>query len=153
MNSTEEKNVETVRRFYEECLNGNRIELLPALMSETIVVHPSERNGLEDFRAFLGELRTVFPDQRFHVEDIFGRGDRVAARWTMQATHSAPLAGIAATGKKVTQTANIIYRMEDGKIAEFWSQIDQAGMLRQLGALPPAPAGLGARAAAEARQA
>ncbi|MBU6296610.1 MAG: ester cyclase [Alphaproteobacteria bacterium] len=35
-----------------------------------------------------------------------------------------------------TERAIAIYRLEDGKIAEVWAQIDTLGLLRQLGAAP-----------------
>ena len=78
-------------------------------------------------------LRVAFPDMRFMLQDVISSDDRVAVRWTMEATHSGPLAGIPATGKRVEQRANVIYRFVDGKIAEAWALVDQVGMLRQLG--------------------
>jgi predicted ester cyclase len=49
--------------------------------------------------------------------------------------------GIAPTGREVRLTAIEIFRLANGKIAEQWVQVDNLGMLQQLGALPPpAPA-------------
>jgi predicted ester cyclase len=36
-------------------------------------------------------------------------------------------------------TGITIYRLRESKIAEAWSNIDQLGLLQQLGALPPSP--------------
>jgi hypothetical protein len=33
----------------------------------------------------------------------------------------------------------VIFRIGDGKVAEAWEVYDEAGMWRQLGAVPPAP--------------
>lgn len=54
----------------------------------------------------------------------------------MDAIHSGSIAGILATGKRVQQQANVIFRFEQDKIAEVWTQMDQVGMLRQLGIDP-----------------
>jgi steroid delta-isomerase-like uncharacterized protein len=134
MTTTEQAHVETVRRLYEQYLNQNRPELLDSLVSEDVVLHTTtEERGIAAYAALTDRLRVAFPDMRFTLQDVISSDDRVAVRWTMKATHSGPLAGIPATGKRVEQRANVIYRFVDGKIAEGWALVDQAGMLRQLG--------------------
>jgi steroid delta-isomerase-like uncharacterized protein len=132
---------ETVRRFYEEYLNQNRPEALPFLVSENVVLHTAtEERGIVAYAALTDRLRVAFPDMQFTICDLIAKDDRVAVRWTMEATHAGPLAGIPATGKSVQQRANVIYRFADGKLAEEWALVDQAGMLRQLGFDPLAAA-------------
>jgi steroid delta-isomerase-like uncharacterized protein len=134
MTSTEQAHGETVRRLYEEYLNQNRSEALPFLVSEDVVLHTAtEERGIAAYAALTDRLRVAFPDMQFTICDLIVNDDRVAVRWTMEATHTGPLAGIPATGKRVLQRANVIYRFADGKIAEGWAVMDQAGMLRQLG--------------------
>jgi steroid delta-isomerase-like uncharacterized protein len=133
--------METVRRLYEEYLNQNRPELLASLVSEDVVLHTAtEERGIAAYAALTDRLRVAFPDMQFTICDLIANDDRVVVRWTMDATHSGPLVGIPATGKRVQQRANVIYRLADGKIAEGWAVMDQAGMLRQLGFDPLAAA-------------
>lgn len=143
MTAMERTHAEAVRRLYEETLNQNRLEMLPALLREDVVFHgATEEQGIEAYKMLVARLRVAFPDQHFTLHDLIASDDRVVARWTMDATHGGPLAGIPATGKRVQQRANVIYRFEDVKIAEVWAQMDQVGMLRQLGINPlPAPGG------------
>ena len=145
MTSTEQAHGETVRRLYDEYLNQNRSEALPFLVSEDVVLHTAtEERGIAAYAALTDRLRVAFPDMQFTICDLIVNDDRVAVRWTMEATHTGPLAGIPATGKRVLQRANVIYRFADGKIAEGWAVMDQAGMLRQLGFDPLATAGVAA---------
>jgi predicted ester cyclase len=45
------------------------------------------------------------------------------------------------TGKQLTEQAVVFYRFENGKIAEIWAQMDQLGILRQIGVeIPGMPA-------------
>jgi predicted ester cyclase len=44
--------------------------------------------------------------------------------------------GIAPTGKQVTATGILIYRITGGKIVEEWLQYDVMGLMQQLGAVP-----------------
>ena len=57
-------------------------------------------------------------------------------RTQARATHTGEFNGIPPTGKQVTWTEIHIYRLENGKIAEQWSEIDLLGLLVQLGAFP-----------------
>jgi steroid delta-isomerase-like uncharacterized protein len=137
MTAIETANAGIVRRLYEEYLNRNRPELLPSVVSENVVLHSAtEERGIEAYAALTDRLRAAFHEMRFTLLDLIACGDRVVVRWTMDATHGGPLVGIPATGKRVQQRANVIYRLEDGKVAEIWAQMDQIGMLRQLGIEP-----------------
>jgi len=67
-------------------------------------------------------------------------GDKVVARWTSFGTHNGDFMGISPTGKQVTTSGITIFRLQDGKIVEEWSESDMLGMLQQVGALPGPPA-------------
>jgi predicted ester cyclase len=45
--------------------------------------------------------------------------------------------GIPATGKRISASGIGINRIVDGKVVESWSQVDQMGMMQQLGVVPP----------------
>jgi len=44
--------------------------------------------------------------------------------------------GIAATGKTITITGIVIYRIANGKIQEEWDYSDMLGLMQQLGVVP-----------------
>jgi steroid delta-isomerase-like uncharacterized protein len=87
---------------------------------------------------------SAFPDIKRPVEDLVAAGDKVVARWTSFGTHSGEFMGVPATGRFLRTSGITIFRLEDGKIVEEWSESDMLGMLQQVGAIP------GAGAAAEA---
>jgi predicted ester cyclase len=140
-------NATTIRRFYDECLNGGRLDLLPEVVSADVVSHTfdgGEQKGLAAFEKSIRSTQAMFPNPHFTLEDIVSHGDEAAVRWSMATTHSATVAGMPPTGKRLTQRAIGIYRIEGGKIAEVWLEVDRLGMLQQLGVtipgLPGAPA-------------
>ena len=91
--------------------------------------------GMDQLRAVVGMWRGGF-DMAFTVEDQISQGDRVATRWTWNATHTGDFMGIPAGGKKVAMTGTTTFRCrDDGKIAEAWWQYDRLGLMAQLGAL------------------
>ena len=82
--------------------------------------------------------REAFPDKHFDIEEVIAEGDKVVLRWRFRGTHSGPFwtpAGtIPATGRPLTLTATLTYRLEDGKIAEEWAALDWLSVVQQLGA-------------------
>jgi len=129
----------SIHRFYEECLNQHQSEVLSEIFTPDVVAHTptGDSTGIPLLQQTVERVHAMFPDHNFVVEDIVIQGDKGAARWTMTATHTAPLAGIPPTGKPIIQQANVFYRFEDNKITEFWLQLDQIGVLRQIGAPVP----------------
>ena len=130
-----ENNKLLVRRLYEDCINRGRPELLAQLIAEEFMASPGEK-GASEFANGIAAVRKGFPDVRFEIEDLVAEGDRVAVRWTFRGTHGGPFAGTAASQASVTQTANVIFQISDGKISRAWVQVDRLGLLQQIGALP-----------------
>jgi steroid delta-isomerase-like uncharacterized protein len=75
-------------------------------------------------KAFMSGLLAAFPDSRFIVDDVIAEGDKVAVRHRLQGTHQAELQGAPATGKQAEISGIVIFRIENGKIAEAWLNAD-----------------------------
>ena len=138
-NSTQEDNKEVVQRFPEEFKNQANHGIVDELMTPGFVHHftdPRLPEGRDGMKAVGQSIVAGFPEVRVTVQDLLADGDRVIERTLVQATHTGEFNGIPATGKSVTWTEIHIYRMEDGQIAELWSEVDFLGLLTQLGAIP-----------------
>lgn len=136
---TPEESKELVQRFYDEAWNANNLDVYDELVAEDFVDHqalPGLPPGREGFKQLNAMFRSAFPDVRVDVDAHAAEGDRVACRWTSTGTHQGDLFGIPPTGRKVTVSATVIYRIEDGRLAEGWISRDDVGMMRQLGVLP-----------------
>ncbi|HMF53855.1 MAG TPA: ester cyclase [Edaphobacter sp.] len=134
-------NAATVRRLYEECLNQNRLDLLPQLVSANVINHTytGDKTGIAAFEQGVQAVQAMFSHQHFTVNGVVADGDKAAAHWTMTAVNSGPIAGLPPSGKPVTQHGIVFYRFEGGKIAEVWLQVDRWGVFQQVGA--PVPGG------------
>jgi predicted ester cyclase len=60
----------------------------------------------------------------------------VVERFTASGTHQGELMGVTGTGETITLHGINIFRIADGKIVERWGQLDQLGLLHQLGLTP-----------------
>jgi steroid delta-isomerase-like uncharacterized protein len=133
-----EESADAVRRWFE-AFNAGDMEAERAARTEDFVAHapgmPMPLDG-DDWEQFIGMFFGGFPDMRLEVQDIVAQGDRVAVRWVFHGTHDGEFFGIPPTGTRVTMNAIEINRVQDGKVAEHWVELDQLGMLQQLGAIP-----------------
>jgi predicted ester cyclase len=79
----------------------------------------------------------AMPDLQVVVHDVIASGDKVVARVTYSATHTTPFfGGIAPTGKSLSIGTIDIWRIENGKFAEHWDQVDYLGLQRQMTSKP-----------------
>ncbi|MHB8648317.1 MAG: ester cyclase [Thermomicrobiales bacterium] len=122
-----------------DALNRNDLDAAAALTAEDAVNHapmPGEPPGIAGLRYRMGMMRTAFPDFRFTAEEIIAEGDKVVTRGDLTGTNSGSFAGMPPTGKRVTVSYIDMVRFADGKLAEHWGQMDQLGVMQQLGVIP-----------------
>jgi predicted ester cyclase len=133
-----EENKAVVRRFFEELLSTDNLALADEILSPGFRFYfagSPDPMDLKSYKGFLAARRGAFPDRRFLVEDMIAEGDKVSARFTMRGTHNGELRGIAPSGREVTMTGIDMIRLEEGKMVEDRVEVDQLGMMQQLGAV------------------
>lgn len=82
-------------------------------------------------------LRTAFPDRVDIIERVVAEGDTVGLLFRLTATHTGNLFGIPPTGRKVDVYEIALLRIVNGQMVEGWFMMDEAELLRQLGARMP----------------
>ncbi len=134
-----EQNKALVRRFYEEIDKGN-LDAMDELVAQDYVDHnPPPFPGLEPGREGVKRAFEIFlkATPGYHrIDDQIAEGDKVVTRLTGIGTHEDDLPGIPKTGNKLEMTATMIHRVENGQLAEKWSDKDVLGFLQQLGVMP-----------------
>lgn len=133
-----EQNKMLVRRAVNEVYNQGNLAVVDELVASDFVIHAASEDirGPEATKQYVAALREAFPDIHFTIDDQFADGDRVATRWTARATHTGTFQGIPPTGKQVRMTAIDIDRIVNGKVVECWTNMDELGLLQQLGVIP-----------------
>ena len=74
---------------------------------------------------------------RIDVKDIVSDGNKVVTREVMHGTQIEAFQGLPPSDKAVSTSTIIIWRIEDGKIAEMWQSPDTHDFIDQLGATFP----------------
>ncbi|MGH2986921.1 MAG: ester cyclase [Solirubrobacterales bacterium] len=130
------------RTLIEEVWNRGNLALVDKLVSPDFRGHSSspetDTRGTEGYRQYYAALRTAFPDIHFTIEDQIAEGDKVVTRWTARGTHRGEYAGVPATGREGVIAGVTTDRIADGRSVECWTNLDELGMLRQLGVIPGA---------------
>jgi steroid delta-isomerase-like uncharacterized protein len=134
--STEE--LKALERRYYELANKGDLTACFELCAADLVMHSvsGETHGLEEYKRNFKEESKAFPDMHFTVHDVIAEGDKVAARWTLTATHKGEFQGIPPTNKKLTLWGINIDRVAGGKFVEGWVSFDMLSMMQQLGLAP-----------------
>jgi steroid delta-isomerase-like uncharacterized protein len=140
--STEE-NKALVRRQFDEIWNGGNWSTVDELYAPDYVNHdpynPDQGTGPEGFKQRVQGYRGVLHGFDLRVERQVAEGDMVETHWSLRGTHGGPLEGVEPTGKQLYVDGQLLSRIVDGKFVEEWVHWDTLGLLRQIGAVPPAP--------------
>lgn len=125
--------------MFEGAWNEGDLSVVDRLIAPDAIDHSpiGSEEGSEGFKNIITSFRAAMPDVVMTVEDEIYSGNRVVHRWTVEGTHTGePLFGIPASGEPIRLTGITIVRVEDGQIQERWTQLDQLGLLQQLGIIP-----------------
>jgi steroid delta-isomerase-like uncharacterized protein len=127
-----------VQRYVEEIYNKGNLDLAPELVTSDYVNHAgfTTVEGVEGLQQFAAMLRTAVPDFHEVIEDQVVEGNKEMHRYVIRGTHQGEFMSIPATNKEVVVTGITLARIEDGKIAEEWTQADMLGLMQQLGVVP-----------------
>ncbi|WP_433508174.1 ester cyclase [Pseudonocardia halophobica] len=128
-----------MRRF-EAAMNERRLDDLDAFIAPDVVRHCEATpavvvTNLDQLKDFLRFDAAVFPDNKQTFEHIVVDGDMVGLWATYEGTQDGDLGPFPATGKYAKISFGAVFRMAEGKIAEWWITWDNMAILRQLGHL------------------
>jgi steroid delta-isomerase-like uncharacterized protein len=135
-----ETNGRVMQRAFEEIMTRGNVDAIDQLFARDFTGHDTAGStfGREEFREGVLAMLSAFTDRQVEIADQVVAGDKVATRWIATGVHSGAFNGIPATGCHVRMTGISITRLTGGKVVETWEVTDDAGLLRQLGALPSA---------------
>ena len=134
-----EQNKKVAERWHNDLFIACNWEVAEEILSQDIVVHyPSGEKikGLAQVKSLEAIARNYINPEINHYE-IVAEGDYVMVRWDMAFDHTKDLMGIPATGKRISNLHGIdLFRMDNGKISEFWQYYNEMGFMQQMGVIP-----------------
>lgn len=132
----EAQNKELARHFMEEAWGKGNQDVVDELLADNFVLHnpPQDVDPTKDgYKQWIGMIGAVYSVVESRIEDMIAEGDKVATRWTYISTQTSEYMGIPPSDNQITVTGISIDRFENGKIVEEWIEMDELGMLMQMG--------------------
>jgi steroid delta-isomerase-like uncharacterized protein len=140
MSATTEQNKVVIHRFFD-AWNSRQSEALDELVAPDVLRHCEATPGLDvrnrdQLKEFLRLDTGVFPDSVQTIKHIVAEGNLVATWATYAGTQHGAMGPFPPSSARAKFDFGAIFRMEGGKIAEWWVTWDNMTVLRQLGHLP-----------------
>ena len=142
MSTATEQNKTVIRRFLE-AWNNRQPEAFDDLIAPDVVRHCEATPGVEirsldQLKDFLRQDTAIFPDSKQTILSMAAEGDLVGVWATYEGTQRGAIGALPASGARTQFSFGAMFRMADGKIAEWWITWDNLTILRQLGHMPGA---------------
>ena len=120
------------RRFVEEIFNARKTDAAKNFVTPDIIYHgmAEEVKGLEEFKKWVAEDLSAFPDMQITILEDLVDQNRVALRWSLKATHEKDFADFPATHKKFETQGVEILHFERDKIKEAWTMGNMADLVQ-----------------------
>ncbi|MFJ8648644.1 ester cyclase [Streptomyces sp. NPDC093546] len=129
-----------VQRFVEEVINRGNTEAADELCSPDYREHDPSLSSydvdLEQAKAENREIMEAF-SPTCTIDSLVAEGDLVCMRMSYTGRHIGEYRGVEATHRDVSGTGHATFRCKEGKIAESWWNIDDLGLMQQLGVFEP----------------
>ncbi len=140
MPTTSEQNKAVIRRFWE-AMNSRQLDGLDDLIATDVVRHCQATPGLDvrslnQVKDFLRQDTEVFPDSTQTITHLVAEDDLVAVWATYEGTQKGPMGPFPPSGITARFDFGAVFRLENGKISEWWVTWDNMAILRALGHLP-----------------
>ncbi len=120
-----EENKAIVQRYFEAISGKEKpAEILDEYLTD------------EELKHHVAVAEAGFPRYELIAEDTIAEGDKVAVHARLVATHQGDFMGIPATNKRVDVPVMLLYRLDNGKIAEHQMVLDSLSLMQQLGVIP-----------------
>lgn len=128
-----------VRSFLQEVRSGLAPERASDYLAPKVLAH--QLNGEKEtvlerspanYAEHVREFKEIWGEFELQVTDLIAEDDKVYARWRQTGCHQGAFDQHPPSGRKVVEIASAVYRVADGKIAEYWIQVDRQGVEAQL---------------------
>jgi predicted ester cyclase len=134
-----EKNKLIIRAFLETVRSGKFPDDAKKYMADSILAHQlnvenetTVKRTPKNYASHIKEFLKMYGQFSFKITEILADGDKVYARWIQKGQHISDIDGYLSTGKPINEIASSVYRLQNGKIIEYWIQIDRLGFEKQL---------------------
>jgi predicted ester cyclase len=129
----------TVRDFLQIVRAGKAPERAPEFMANKVLANQLNAENPQtiirtpqNYAEHIHDFISIYGNFDFEITELIANKDKVYARWKQTGKQVGEVDGFKATGLPVVEISSCIYRLEHGKIVEYWIQTDRKGTELQL---------------------
>jgi reactive intermediate/imine deaminase len=129
----------TVRNFLQIVRAGKAPERAPEFMAAEVLANQLNAENPQtiirtpqNYAEHIHDFIAIYGNFDFEITELIANNDKVYVRWKQTGKQVGDVDGFKATGLPVTEISSCIYRLEHGKIVEYWIQTDRKGTELQL---------------------
>lgn len=130
---------EIVKAFLKEVRSGAHPENAVNFMADSVLAHQlnaenpvTVTRSPSNYTQHVREFIELFGQFEFEVTELLADGDKVYVRWKQTGKHLKEIDGFKPTGLPLIEYTSVVYRIDSGKIVEYWLQMDRLGFNEQL---------------------
>lgn len=130
---------QVVEGFLKDVRSGLFPDKAAEYMADTVLAHQitsenpqTVRRTPANYASHVKEFLTLFGRFELKIVELLADGDKVFVRWEQRGIHKSAIDGYKATGLPLIEFTSVVYRVDKGKIVEYWLQNDRAGLDEQL---------------------
>ncbi|WP_084536285.1 ester cyclase [Nocardia yamanashiensis] len=131
-----ERNLEVVRTVYDRFVNQGEFEVCDQHYRTDVVDHqglPGGPGGIDGVKYTIAGLRRAFPDVHVSIDAASAYDDYVVIHCTWRGTFLGDLLGVRPTGLALECHGVVVWRLQDGRLAERWAIGVDDGIMSVLG--------------------
>ena len=137
--NTNQQPREIVKAFLQIVRSGKSPERAAEFMADTVLANQMNAEKQEtikrtpqNYLEHVKEFMALYGPYEFEITELIANENKVYARWKQTGKHLADIDQFKATGLPLIEIGSAVYRVENGKIAEYWIQTDRKGFDLQL---------------------
>jgi predicted ester cyclase len=127
----QEANKALARRWFREGWELGNVAIAEEIFDRDLMLR-GRRVGPEGPRRSVLHRRTAFADMTVHIDLQVAEGDTVVTHFTTRARHVGDFCGVPPTGRVVTATGIVIWRIRHGRVVEDRNTFDRWAVISQI---------------------
>ncbi|MDG2112791.1 MAG: ester cyclase [Actinomycetota bacterium] len=131
---SETRAAEVMRIYLTEVLSQRKFELIPELVADDMIDHTQAIRGPAALDAHARGFCENIPDLEIVVKDIFATDDQAVGIWYWSGTPINSMAESATGNDVYPRLIASVFRLENGKLAEYRAFVDAVDIATQLAA-------------------
>lgn len=123
-----------IEEFMDRVWNDKQLSHIRELFHEKVICHSplGDHVGPERFTDIVRTWLSAFSDLQVTRLHCSQEGETVVVHWMAQGTHTGDFKGVAASSRPVRYHGISYYRMEEGKVVEYWACVDMLSLIGQI---------------------